>query len=291
MWNNITNKLMSLPVNNISVKEYCLSFLSLIDNKYSIMPIHVLQKKLDNTSNIISLTNISSTISDYLNHGNLDLVINCIYHFFDINFSEDYYQPPDSRDIIKAYEEIFDPNSSFYIYKSFYFEPETLLSINKQDNFYLFLFLYFLPCGKKANLLLHPRDNLPLISYCCITDLAFEMLLFLMKTFSKEEFSNLCKNYNLNLMLIENFMNNAKKLYSFAADTNWQEILPLYKISILLDHSCDFSKFTELRDKKNFFTFPNLAIILNDYEKEHQFNKLNKKIPNKQQSEYKVKKI
>lgn len=291
MWKNITNKLLEQHYNESNVQQYCLYFLSLLENKYSIIPLEVLQKKLNATPNIISLTNISSTISDYLNDGNIELSISLIYHFFDIDFSEDFYEKPIFNNLKCAYEEIFNFHSQHYFYRSFHFEPEILLSKDKQDNLYLFLFLYFLPYSKNSNLLSHPQNNLPLITYCCITDVAFDMLVFLMNYFEKEHFGNLCKNYNFNLMLIEDFMNNTKQLYSFTDDIDWYEVLPIYKISVLLDYGCDFSKFTELRDQKNFFTFPYLATILKDYEKEHQFNKLNVKLPIKKSQHYKIIKI
>lgn len=279
MWKNIIE---SIPKNvaDFTIQHYCEFYLTLLpENTYCILSLESLNTILNANENVLGINNITACISDFFNQGRFNELLSTIYHFFSIDFSYDYYEQPHDSNLLANYYALFDRKSSYYIYKAFNFEPDTLLSLENSESIYLFLFLYFLPQCAKNDLLIHPDKNIPLISCCKITNEAFDMLLYLMINFDSHNFHFLCKNYNLNHMLLENFIDNATQLYSFDDNTNWKTILPIYKMEKFLDYDCDFQFFEDFRDKKFLYTFPFLNELLLDYEKEHAYNKLQEHVP------------
>lgn len=173
--------------------------------------------------------------------------------------------------------EAFSESSRFFIHRLLGFSPELLLSEDDTIRTVTFLLLYFLPCSGKNDLLFHYDKKVPLLSCVQITESHFKMLIYMMREYESASFDAYCSGYNLNHLLLESFMDNAKELYEFA-NPDWERILPTEKIKTLLDCGCDFESFSELRQKKHLFTFEELPQRLSDMEKKHRKESLTLKL-------------
>lgn len=268
MWQEYFNKITT--VNKESTKLYIEDFVQQFKlDLYSLEQVHEL---LENSA--IDLFPERKVMADLLNYGNSpDLLVSIFYYWNELDFSWLFV---DSKYINLS--EALAEYSPYYFYKLIGFKPEQLLSEDCSLNTITFLFLYFLPDSPKNSLLYHIDNKVPLITFDKITFNHFEMLLYFMRTFDTITFEEYCINYNLNHLLLENFMDNAKELFSFDSSINWKEVLPIKKIYLLLECNCSFIFFAEYRQQKHFFTFEDLPDILNAIEKEYFYKKLNTKL-------------
>lgn len=254
MWNNYIEIIKKNKCT--TTQEYCryfinnFSFLRTI-NKNEIIkilstPCYTLFTERYNLENILQQGKLSEVISIFYNFFEIDW--NCIM-VSDIKFNE-------NLSLEENYIKNFYDLSRNKLLKNIMFDTEQILS--DDNNTLLFLFLYFLPSVQENSLLFHSIKKRPLLTCNKITQNHFDMLLFLMKEYEKMEFNLLCQNYNLNHLLIEDFMEESKELYDFDSNTNWESLLPMRKIKILLKENCTFKTFEDLRNKKREFSFPYL---------------------------------
>lgn len=278
MWQNYYTKLQQYQ-SQYTTKEYCEVFLSFINPNTKIWDIELLKNKLSN-NDLQNGLNLELFPEDkntayYFNIGDLEFIVNFIYHFPQCDngwfYLNDEFKKLDEHDL---YLEIFRDDSNIFLFKKIGFYPELLLSKDDDNRTLSFLFLFFLPCIKNNSLLFHFSKKIPLI--CCngITNRHFEMLLYLMKELEENEFKLLCEHRNLNHILMEDFMNTCNELYSFNPKTNWNKILPIFKIHKLLDFNCGFNMFETYMSDSQKTLFSNLPEILNNIQKEYEYHKL-----------------
>lgn len=266
MWKEYFDKIIT--TNKASTKLYIQDFAYIFNlDIYSIEQVNLLLGH-----SLLDLFPERKVMADLLNYGSSpDLLISIFYHWEELDFSWLFV---DLEHV--SLSEVLQDNSSYYFYKLIGFKPEQLLSEDCYLNTITFLFLFFLPDSPKNALLYHVDNKTPLITFDKVTLNHFEMLLYFMKTFDTTRFEQYCLNYNLNHLLLENFMDNAKELFGFDSSINWKAVLPIKKIYLLLDYNCSFALFSEYRQQKHFFTFEDLPEVLNIIEKEYFYDKLNK---------------
>jgi hypothetical protein len=297
MWNNFINQISEYCKNQHSIKEYCIFFINTLKQEQLLFtPINLLTaheiEDIINSSNG-HLFPVQSNLHEFFNNGKLEYILNFIYHFPDINKSDLFNLYTIDEQVTNIdYSTLFNEQSPNFLYKAITFEPDFLLSQHNELAITSYLFLYFLPCISPNSLLFHFRKKIPLI--CCnqITLQSFNILLYLMKKFEPYELDTLCSGYNLNHLLLEDFISTAKNLYDNNSEIIWEKILPLDKIYKLIDVGCGFKEFQRLREKKLFFTFSFLPSILLFLEKVYLYNKMQIKLPikvwNKKWLKYKI---
>ena len=262
MWKNYIEIIKQNKCN--TTQEYCNYFI----NNFSFL------KKINKKEIIKILSTPCDTLfterynlENILHQGRLSEIISIFYHYFEIDWNcivGSDIQLQKQLSLEENYIKIFFDLSKSKFLKNVMFDTEKLLS--DDNNTLSYLFLYFLPCTQKNNLIFHEQKKRPLLTCNKITQNHFNMMMFLMKEYEEDEFSLLCQNYNLNHLLIEDFIEESIYLHDFDFNTNWENILPMEKIKILLKENCTFKAFEELRDKKKFFTFPYLPKKLIEIE-------------------------
>ena len=214
-------------------------------------------------------------LENILHQGKLSEIISIFYHYFEIDWNcimvSDIKLKQELTLEENYIESLYDLSKSKLL-KNIMFDTEQLLSDDK--NTLSYLFLYFLPSTQENSLIFHEQKKRPLLTCNKITQNHFNMLMFLMKEYEREEFNLLCQNYNLNHLLIEDFIEDSKNLYDFDLNTNWENILPMEKIKILFKENCTFKTFEDLRDRKKTFTFPYLPKKLIEIEVKFFYEKL-----------------
>jgi hypothetical protein len=281
MWKNIYQKL-NVYHQTLSIKDYCDAFLKLVNPNDKVW-------SLEDVENYLSINTASDlfpetrNLHDYFNYGDYRFVANYVYHFPQTNkwwFDTDGNW--ENWDADTQYKKIFDETSDIYLLKKAIFMPEFLLSEDLESRQLTYLFLFFLPIIENYGMLYHHIKKIPLL--CChgITDENFNMLLHLMKEYDAFGINILSKERNLNHILIEDFMENAKELYSFDPDTDWDKVLPLYKIYQLIDINCSFKSFSEKIDPKFLYMFEHMPQMLLEIERRYLYSKLDNQLQKKQ---------
>lgn len=281
MWKNIYQKL-NYYHKNLTVKEYCDAFLKLVNPNDKIWTVEDVNYYLsiNNTSDFFPET---KNLHHYINDGDYSFLVNYVYHF---PKTEKYWFDTDGKlislDEYSQYKIIFDESSDLYLLKKSIFMPEILLSKDDINRQLTYLFLFFLPLIENYGMLYHYKKKIPLL--CCneITNENFNMVLHLMKEYDSFGINLLSANKNLNHLLVEDFMENSQKLYAFDTSTNWDKVLPIYKIHTLLDMNCNFKTFEEKMAKKFHYTFENMPKILLELEKKYFYLKLDMELSKKQ---------
>lgn len=290
MWKEYINQISLLQYNN--TQEYCSAFAQYFLGK----PVSLLKETEDclfsqrhnnftfedgHTLDLFPETNKTTL---YFNSGYLEYVISIVYHFFDIKWDNFFWSGNINVSLAteEKYKLLFNENNSDFLYKKITFLPEDLLSIDNNHNTLTFLFLYFLPCTMNNSLLFHYKKNIPLVTINKISYNHFNMLLYLMRRFEEQEFLLLCEGYNLNHLLIEDYMDNATELLSFKDNIDWEELLPMKKIHTLLRFNCHFNSFADFRNQKHLFTFEQLPEILIYLQHKFYYTELEKALPTSQ---------
>lgn len=274
MWKNYIDIIQERDI-NYTHQEYCLWFAGYFS--YQIYTLESFKTLLEKNNG--DLLPISQNIVDYFQSSNIEAIINFIYHINDLD-NLDFL-------IMKTnHETNIDYLFNFIDYKTYFcnvfsYDPELLLQQNNQNATLLFLFLFFLPQHKYQDSLKHPRKKIPLISCNKISFSHFEMLLYLMKTYTQEEFNLLCYHYNLNMFLLEDFCHNSSTLYFTLDNDQWYEILPIDKIKTLFNENCMLSNFLDFKDKNVYYSVPTLAEFIQYFQKELEFLKLKEKLTSK----------
>lgn len=270
---------------NYSIQEYCLWF-SFFFN-IEIKPLNAFNKTLEMENG--DLLPISKNICDFFYKGNLENFVNLIYHLDDLKCLDFLIM---NQKEIKTSDFLFNQNISVF-FDSFSLDLEVLLSSDNNNSKLIFLFLFFLPIYKNQELLNHPKKQIPLISCHKLTYENFEMLLFLMKSFDGffDKYTQI--DYNLNLILIEDFCQYSNKFFFGKEKNEWYDILPLEKIKLLFQEKCYLYHFSTERNKKLYYNIPSLKDFILFFQKELEVEFLEKKltIKNGQSIQNKVVKI
>lgn len=275
MWKKYVDIIKDRDI-NYTHQEYCLWFSYHFN--YEIYSFSYFKSLIEENND--DLLPISKNIVNYFQNANIEAIINLIYHINDLDnldfiimkTSED----ESNLDYLFKYKDI-----KSYFCNIFSYDPELLLSHDEENFVLLFLFLFFLPQHKYHDSLTHPRKFFPLISCNKITLENFKMLLFLMKLYDQENFNLLCKDYNLNLLLLEDFCYNSSTLYFTLNKEEWYDVLPIEKIKLLFNENCMLSNFLDFKDKKVYYSVPTLIEFVQYFQKELEFLKLKEKLTSK----------
>lgn len=274
MWKNYIDIIKKRDI-NYTHQEYCLWFSGYFS--YQIYPLEYFKTFIEKDNG--DLLPISQNIVDYFQSSNIEAIINLIYHINDLDNLDFLIMKTNHENNINYLFDFHDDKN--YFCNVFSYDPELLLQQNNLNATLLFLFLFFLPQHKHKDSLTHPRKKFPLISCNKITFSNFEMLLYLMKTYSQEEFNILCSNYNLNMFLLEDFCHNSPTLYFTLDNDEWYDILPIDKITVLFNENCMLSNFLDFKDKNVYYCVPTLAEFIQYFQKELEFLKLKEKLTSK----------
>lgn len=280
MWKILHQKL-NVYHKTLSIKDYCLEFIKLINSNDEILSISQLEKNLRVNTTSDFFPEIIN-FHNYFNNGDYRFIASYIYHFPDTDKSWfDIDNKWTHLDDSSQYKRLFDDSSDSYIFKKAIFDSELLLSKDDINHQLTFLFLLFLPCIDNYGVFYHHYKKIPLL--CCnnISNNNFDMLLELMQHYDIFEINLLSKGKNLNHILMEDFMINSAVLYAFNPETNWEEVLPLYKIHKLLDINCGFELFSNYISKNSAYMFENISEILIKIEKKYMYFKFNEQLSNK----------
>lgn len=282
MWKNYIEIIKERDI-DYNHQEYCLWFAGHFSyNIYSLDKcIDLLEK--DN----YDLLPITKNLIDYFYSNNIEIMLNLIYHLNDLKNLDFIIMETNSNNNIDNL--FFSRDSKLYFFNLFSFDIEVLLSNNTNKATLLYLFFYFLPNNKSQDLLYHSRKKIPLISCNQITFNHFEMLIFLMKESDTTNYNSLCKNYNFNLILLEDFCQSATEIYTFLENDEWYDILPIDKIKVLFKDNCYLNNFLEYKNKKVYYTVPTLSDFIQYFQKELEFLRLKEKLTKKGQFNHKDK--
>lgn len=276
MWKDYINIIKERDI-DYNYQEYCLWFCGHFSyNIYSLSHcINLIEKENGD------LLPISKNLIDYFYSNDIDLMISLIYHINDLK-NLDFIIMNNNKD--KNIDSFFSSrDSKLYFFNLFSFDNELLLSNDSNNATLLFLFFYFLPENKNQDLLYHSRKKIPLVSCNQVSLNHFKMLIFLMKEYDTISYNSLCKNHNMNLVLLEDFCINATELYTFFNHDDWYEILPIVKMTILFKENCHFSNFSDFSKNKVYYTVPTLSSFIQYFQKELEFFNLKEKLSKKWQ--------
>jgi len=281
MWKKIYHKL-NIYHKTLSIHDYCIAFLKLINHEDDIWNIEELEAKLAENQSLDFFPEIIN-LHKYFNEGNYQFIANYIYYFPKTNKS--WFDIDNNWDNIiddVQYKKIFDDSSELYLLNKAIFKPEELLAKDELNRQLTFLFLLFLPSIDNYGMFYHHSKKIPLI--CChgVSNDNFDMIYFLMNEYDKFEIDLLSTGKNLNHILMEDFMQNASELYSFDPNTNWNKIIPLYKIHKLLDINCGFKLFENNIQPNLLYMFEDMPKMLIKIEKEYLYSKFNEHLAKKE---------
>lgn len=275
MWKHYINFIQKRNL-DYDYREYCVWFASIFS--YTIY-------SLNEYINIIEKDNgdllpISKNLTNYFYSHNIEYIINLLYHInelknLDFIIMDNHF----SNNIEKLF---YSRNNSLYFFNIFSYDNEILLSSDDNNATLLYLFFYFCPTHHNQDLLHHSIKKIPLISCNKITFNHFEMLLYLMKSFDEKTFGLLSVNYNLNLLMIEDFCKSATEIYTFLEHDEWYEILPINRIKILFKENC-YLNFLEMKKISFFSNVPTLHNFIEYLQKECEFLQLKDKLTSKGQ--------
>lgn len=273
MWKKLIEQITFYNLVSYSVPEYCENFVLLLNEEFPNKKIYQIYSQEETESflhhNNGDLFTLHTNIREAFNNGEVNYIISLIYHYFNLGLGKG------------DYSQLFNEDYHEFIYSKYNFEPDILLSHDDSQAQATYLFLYFLPCVSKNMLLFHYRYKIPLISCSIITNDNFDMLFYLMRWYEPNEFLLLTRGYNLNLLLLENFIEKTPKFYDVLPQDDFANFLPMYKIYKLLDVGCGFKNFFELRERKKLYTFPYLPEKLLFLEKQYAYNKLDAQLTTK----------
>lgn len=271
MWKEYIETIKSRDI-NYNHQEYCLWFSCYFS--LTIKPIDEISQYLERENG--ELLPISKNLTDAFFEIDIETIVNLIYHLNDLKCLD--FLIMESEDTVNLNLLFSDKDNQKYIFNLFSFDFELLLENQSNNSSLLFLFFYFLPQHKRTDSLYHSIKKIPLISCNKISFNNFQMLLFLMKEYNVNTFEGLCKNYNLNLFLLEDFCKSANDIYTFLENEDWYDILPIEKMKILFKENCHFNKYNDFKDKVVYYTVPTLSRFLKYFQKELEFLSLKEKL-------------
>lgn len=284
MWKEYIN-IISKNMPRSDYKDYCVWFAHQFS--YTIVSLNEIIDIVEKENG--DLLPISKNLTDFFHSAKVDIIINLVYHLNELENLDFLIMKPSQQDnfsYLFSYSHI-----NCYFANVFSFDYELLLSEDKYTNTMLYLFLFFLPQHKFSDSLVHSKKKIPLISCNKITLNNFEMLLYLMKQYDNNNFSIFCDNYNLNLILLEDFCQNTTDIYTITEKEDWYNILPTDKMTILFKQNCSFKNFEEFREKKMYFTAPSLIEFIRFFQKNLEYIVLKEKLDLKAQFVKKIKPI
>jgi hypothetical protein len=206
-------------------------------------------------------------------------VVACFRYYFEIDWEFLSFQAtPIILTLNESYKKEFYFLQKSNLANHISLDLERVLYVNTHKAQFIFLFLFFMPCISKKELLFHSRKNRPLISCNGISIENFYMLQELMKLYEKETYELFCKDYNFNHQLIEDYMESSQKLAGYQNNIKWEEELPLEKMNNLLDEGCSFTDFEFFRNNKNRAIYPNLHSILMKLQSSLVLDRLGEKL-------------
>lgn len=229
-------------------------------------------------------------INNFFYNGGVEEVIAIFRYYFEIDWSFLSFKPSlVSNNLNQSYK-----NELLYLQKSnfansFSLDIEKLLSVGDVRNQFIYLFIFFMPCINKKQLLFNVKKDIPLISCQKIDIENFHMLQDLMKLYEIESYQNCCKNYNFNHMLITDYMKNFKT--TTKNSLQWEKELPIEKMTILLKEGCTFTDFALLRNNNKFIRYPKLNSVLIEFQSLFISNRLEASLLLKTQENKKLVKI
>ncbi|NCP98106.1 hypothetical protein GW820_04410 [archaeon] len=271
----------------MSVKDYCIYFLNIFNQDYSIWSLEKLEKEIKKANGDLFPESIN--LYNYFHDGNYEFVANFIYSFPNIKkewlMSNTNYLELDE---IEIYKTIFDKNSEDFIFSKLMFNQEKMLCDDSINKIITYLFILFLPGINSDEFLFHFKKNKPLICCVNVSNKSFDTLLEITTEYIKK--NNFTYDKNLNHLLVGDFMTIANELHDFNEETKWTEILPIYKINKFFDLNYGFLNISDTIDKKIMILFENLPTILLFIEKEYSYLKLKKELSSSDKKE-KIQKI
>lgn len=276
MWKKYINTITKNK-NIKDYKTYCLWFANHFS--FRIYSLHELFNTIEKENG--DLLPISKNLTTFFHSANIEVFINIIYHINELDNLDFIIMKSESKD---NFSYLFNHiNINHYFCNVFSFDYELLLSNNNSKATILYLFLFFLPGHNISDSLFHSRKKIPLI--CCnkITLEHFNMLLFLMKIYDKDNFNILCKGYNLNCILLEDFCQNSTEIYVVTEKEDWNHLLPVEKMTLLFKEHCTFINFEDYRKEKLFYTAPSLIEYIQFFQKKLEYITLKNKLDLKAQ--------
>ena len=248
MWNNYIK-----DINKINNENYCMGFASLFN--INILSIQSIKDIIDAENDLFPFF---KKINSIFNDSELDKIISITYHI---------------KELLEHYD-IKTENDNL-LFEVVNYKNEFVLSDDKNINTLSFLFLFFLNIDNKK-LLLYKENNIPLLSSTDITDYHHDMVLYLIKKYDEISFNKICENYNFNMYLIEDMLNNEKFQFNFnnLENTYWDKKVPIYKINSLFEYNCSFKKIEYYRDLKNYMNIKSLNDFLIYKEVNFLYNKI-----------------
>lgn len=169
--------------------------------------------------------------------------------------------------------------SNLYFFKDINFDSSSLLSKDNHYRTLSFMFLFFLPRQKVKTMLNEFKKQTPLLCNPRVTKDYFEMLLYLMQTYEKTEYSILKNSTkNLNHMLIENFLKENKDIFFYDPSVDWQHILPKEKMFTLFKLDISLYNFDNVMDKSIQNIFIGIEKELMQCERFYAASELDKKL-------------
>lgn len=232
----------------------------------------------------------TKNIDSFFYEGKISELISIFYNYFDINWEFlSLKAPVINMSIDNLYKkEFFEfQKSNFANYISL--DIERILSSN--DTQFVFLFIFFMPCVSKKDILFHYKKNRPLLSCNKITIENFYMIQELMKNHEKENYDLFCGLYNFNHQLIEDYIESSQLSGSYKNNVKWEKELPVDKMKFLLRENCSFTDFEKLRKDKNRVIYPNLFSFLMEFQSAIIFSSLENNLELKLMNETKLTKI
>ena len=229
----------------------------------------------------------TKNINSFFYDGKASELISIFYNYFHMNWEFLSFKiPAIDMSIDNLYKKEFFEFQKSNFANHIFLDIERILSTNNTQ--FVFLFLFFMPCISKKELLFHYKKNRPLLSCNNLTIENFYMIQELMKTYEKENYDLFCSFYNFNHQLVEDYIEKSQILTSY---TEWEKELPVEKMRFLLSENCSFTDFEILRNDKNKAVYPNLFSVLMKFQSTIIFSRLEKNLEIKLMSDTKLTKI
>lgn len=246
--NTLDRNMSNNELNKRYIEKICDFFSIELDTSYLSSNLEYLGLKELFKSNKNNHLNDILNLHNIINEVNLSKTCLLLYFFNDIIYSKKNKFEP-----IYNIESLIDGS----LYKDCSFSSNLLLATDSKTNTLYFLILFYHPISVNFPLLNHPTTQDPIIKYNEITENHFDMLLYLMERESFSEFTIYKKNFNLNHLLIVNFLEQLLPTNMRKKEINWTDLgLPTSKIKKLLNKGFLLNDFKEHRDREIYYTFP-----------------------------------
>lgn len=278
MWLNDVNLIKN--INSKNLIDYCIDFSNAFN--FEIIPLEDYLKIIENPNN--DFFPIINNINRYFLKGDVQFFINFFYHLNDLK-NIDFLLFNENN--LSFTDLLFNIDSKNYYLSLFSLDTEDLLI--KDENYLLFLFLFFIP--KKQNILINIQKNYPLI--CCnkISLNNFNMLLYLTKHFNVNLYNEYIKDYNFNLILLEDFFQYRENLIELNDFNDCFKHLPINKLYILFQNKCSLYEFLTFRKQKFYYTYKIIESFIPYLQKFFEMKSIDESIPDKQYIKSKIIKI